>query len=74
MLSRLSEQRASSHRADAVSEHLRRCYGCLSKRASSQRADAIAQRLRCYQGCLSGARQAIELTPSPSICHAVTAV
>ncbi|MDC0525971.1 hypothetical protein OAO87_03135 [bacterium] len=30
MLFRLSEQQASSDHADATSEHLRRCHGCLS--------------------------------------------
>ncbi|MDC0525974.1 hypothetical protein OAO87_03150 [bacterium] len=44
------------------------------QRASSQRADAASERPRCCQCCLISARQAIVLTPSPSICDAVSAV
>ncbi|MDC0525969.1 hypothetical protein OAO87_03125 [bacterium] len=138
MLSMLSEQHASSHRANAISEQLRCCQCCLSSArpanvltpppsiydavnavraarqsivltpppsfrdaikavwaargmllcsrhlttpamlsrlpASNNCADSISQYLRCCQGCLSSARQAIVLTPSPSIYDDVKAV
>ncbi|MDC0526105.1 hypothetical protein OAO87_03805 [bacterium] len=73
MLSMLSEQRASSFCADAISEHLR-CRQCCLSSASSYRADAVSAHVSCCQCCLSRARQATVLTPSPSICDAANAV
>ncbi|MDC0525973.1 hypothetical protein OAO87_03145 [bacterium] len=69
----LSEQHVSGRRAEAASEHLSCCHGCLS---SARQAIALtpSEHLRCCPGCLSSARQAIVLRPSPSIRDAARAV